>query len=152
MYVHAIDETNAVLLGIFTGEKRTEDIERHAEAWERVDAIAHARGGGALFVIFPDVDYPAPNSRDRQRFAELESVCLSAPSTLILVTRSALLRGILTAVAWMYPRNARFRSMACESFAEALTRAEEYRSGASAPLRAMEHSLRAGLKTASRVA
>jgi hypothetical protein len=42
MYVHAIDETDAVLLGIFTGKKGREDIERHVEAWRRVDALAHA--------------------------------------------------------------------------------------------------------------
>jgi hypothetical protein len=152
MYVHTIDETNAVLLGIFTGEKRPEDIERHADAWKRVDALAHTQGRGALFVIFPDADYPTPNSRDRQRFADLESACLSAPSAFILVTRSALLRGILTAVSWIYPRNARFRSMACESFTEALARAKDYRTSATAPLQAMERSLRAGLKATPHVA
>ena len=62
------------------------------------------------------------------------------------------MRGILTAVSWIYPRNARFRSIACESFAEALVLAGEYRSTATAPLRAMERSLRAGLKTTPHVA
>jgi hypothetical protein len=147
MYVHAIDEANAILLGIFTGEKKPEDIERHAEAWRRADALAYAQGRGALFVILPDAGYPTPNSRERRRFADLESACLSAPSLLILVTQSPLLRGILTAVSWIYPRNARWRSVACESFADALLQAEDYRSTASAPLKAMASRLRAGIKT-----
>jgi hypothetical protein len=152
MYVHAFDETNAVLLGIFTGRKGPEDLERHTEAWKRVDAVAHSQGKGALFVIFPDVGYPTPNSRDRQRFADLESACLSSPSALILVTRSALLRGILTAVSRLYPRNARWRSTACGSFDDALEHAAEYGSSARASLEAMERSLRVGLKTTARVA
>jgi hypothetical protein len=146
MYVHAIDESSATLLGIFTGAKEPDDIERNAHSMQRVDRIAQAQGRGALFVVVPDPEYAMPTSRDRQRFADIKDSCRATPSLFILVTRSALLRGVITAVSWLSPSDERYRMTACESFAAVLARAGQYRSESPGSLRRMERELRGGLK------
>jgi hypothetical protein len=145
MYTHAINETHAVLLGIYSGAKEASDIERCVESMQRTDRIALAQKRGALFVVVPDPQYPSPNSQDRQRFAALKESCRAGPSLFVLVTRSSLLRGVITAVSWLSPNTEQWRAVACESFFEAMARAEEFRAESAEALRAMDRGLRAAL-------
>jgi len=147
MYVHAIDETHAVLLGIYAGAKSPDDLDGCLESLLRADRIAHAQGRGALFVIAPDPEYPSPTSQDRQRFAAFNDSCRAAPNLFILVTRSPILRGVITAVSWLSPPNERWRSIACESLTEAVGRAGQYRNGCGGSLQRLERGLREGLIT-----
>jgi hypothetical protein len=145
MYVHAIDPLNAVLLGIYSGRKAPEDIEQYAQSQTRVDAIAYEQGRGALMVFVPDPEYPAPNSSDRLRFATLKDASRAAPNLVVLVTRSPLLRGVITAVGWLSPQNERSRATACDSFEATLEHAAKFRSSSVDSLRRMERMLRARL-------
>jgi len=142
MYLHAIDASSAVLLGIYAGRKLPQDIEDYAASVARVDAIAHAQGRGALIVIVPDREYPSPNSSDRLRFAFSKDSARSAPTLLILVTRSPLLRGVMTAVNWLSPPTERWHATACASFLDAQGHAREFREACAEPLARMEHGLR----------
>jgi hypothetical protein len=145
MYTHAIDETHAVLLGVYSGAKEAGDVGRCVESMQRTDRIALGQKRGALFVVIPDPGYPSPNSQDRRRFAALKESCCAGPSLFVLVTRSSLLRGVITAVSWLSPNNERWRAVTCESFFEATARAAEFRAPAAEALRALDRGLRAGL-------
>jgi hypothetical protein len=81
MYTHAIDETHAVLLGVYSGAREAGDVDRCVESMQRTDRIALGQKRGALFVVVPDPQYPSPNSQDRQRFAALngELSCRAEP-------------------------------------------------------------------------
>src|ERR1700722_20273730 len=98
MYTHASDETHAVLLGVYSGAKVAGDIDRCVESMQRTDRIALGQKRGGLFVVVPEPQNASPNSRDRQRFAALKERCRAGPSLFVLVTRSSLLRGVITAV------------------------------------------------------
>jgi hypothetical protein len=146
MYEYSIDEANAVLLGIYSGTRQEEDIERFANSHQRVDAIARVQHRGALFVVVPDSEYPSPRARDRMRFAQLKDAALGSPSLLILVTKSAIVRSVVTAVSWLSPQHEGWRTIACDSFMEAMARAEQFRPSSGSSLRAMERNIRARLQ------
>jgi hypothetical protein len=144
MYVHAVDEISAVLLGAYLGPNQGDDVDAYADSFTRVDALAHAQGRGALIVVVPEPSYPSPNSSDRKRFAALKDSCKAAPTLFILVTQSPLLRGVITAVSWLSPQDGRFRSFSCGSFAEATLVGEKYRVSCGDALKRMHEQLRLG--------
>ena len=147
MYLHAIDEGHALLLGVYTNTKQPQDVGQCVDSLHRVDAIAHAQGRGAIFVIAPDPGYPSPNSRDRQLFADLKDSCLAEPNALILLTRSPLVRAVITAVSWLSPPSDRWHDVACETFAEVITQTSKIRPESVAALERMERRLRGERRT-----
>jgi hypothetical protein len=142
MYLAEIDEANAILLSCYSGMKAPEDFEQFVASFKLVESAAHKSGKALIFVVQPDPNYSSPNSHDRQRFAELRDQCL-LPNLFILVTRSGLLRGAMMAVSCLSPITERQRSVACESFAEALIQTGRYREDAVLPLRRMYATLQA---------
>lgn len=142
MFVHAIDDASATLLAIYVGAKDPDDVNRYAESVARVDRMALAQDRGALIVVIRDPPYPTPNSADRRRFAQVKDGCRAAPTLLILVTASPILRSTITAVSWLSPQDERYRIQACETFAETLTQAKAFRSDAAVALQRMERKLR----------
>ncbi len=146
--LHAIDASNASLVAIYTGPKAADDIERFAVAFGRVDAIACAQGRGALFIVTHEEGYPSPDSRERQRFAQLKDSCRASPSLFILVARTASARAMILATSsWLSPHNDRWQSVACGSFADAVGRAEAFRPACRGALKRTESDLRGSLET-----
>ena len=140
MYVAEIDLANAVLLGINRTPKKPDDIDLYAGAYARVADAATTGGKSAVFIMIPEPGYPSPNSAERHRYAALKDGW-SSPNLFILVTRSALLRGVMTAVSWLSPFTERQRAVACESFADVLVEVGRYRGDAVRPLQRMYATL-----------
>jgi hypothetical protein len=136
MYVAQIDKLNCILLGVFRAPRTPDDVELFATTVKQVDAAAQAQPKGAIFVVVPEPDYPSPNSHERHRFVALKDSCV-APSLFILVTRSALLRGVIT--AWLRPNGQ--RAVVCDSFVEAIVQTRLYRPDAVLPLQRMSRAL-----------
>jgi hypothetical protein len=147
MYVHAIDEIHAVLFGIHSGDKGADDLENYGQAMARVDQIAFMKGTGALFVTVLADEYPPPDAQQRRRFAEMRKSWRASPNLVIVMTRSAAVRNAITAVSWLSPQSERSRAIPCESFADVLVRAAEYRPTSVAPLQRLEQQLRSGKLT-----
>jgi hypothetical protein len=92
-----------VLLLVIAGPQTSASHESlHAEI-AKLDRVAHDRGGpmGIMFLLAPDT--PAPDAYWRRRFAEQRRACISPHVFMSLVTESAVIRGVVTAMNWVVP-------------------------------------------------
>jgi hypothetical protein len=104
--MHSIryDKTSGVMLYLTTSEK-AEDAELEAiyNAYLRLDADALARGAAmtASVVVVASTPTERPNANWRRKLAELR-LHLRTPRRLsVVITRSAILRGIMTLINWV---------------------------------------------------
>jgi hypothetical protein len=87
---------------------------------ERIDRIARGRPG--VFACVPEPGGAVPNAGWRSRFTE-GAALLHPKSTFVLVTSSALARGVFTALSWVRPFP--FAATVVEAWPEALLALEQ---------------------------
>lgn len=103
MYVDALDALEAVYVCRFrSGAESDTDADYAAHVAGLSDAVKRTelRSERLLVVIIQDAGYPAPNAQWRKRIAEMTSADNFTP-IVAFVTANPLIRGVLTAIAWL---------------------------------------------------
>jgi hypothetical protein len=131
VYVDIIDKA-AILFALFAGSRETGDIERYADSIVRVGAMADAQGRGALAVLLYEAGSSSGRGPGRAVARRREA---AGPNLLIVVAPSP--------ASWLSPSTLRWRSIVCESFADALIVAGAFRPGSVEVLEQMNQQLAA---------
>lgn len=108
---HSTDPPAMVIL--FAGRDSTEaEYEGVVQAWERL--YRDANGRPAVGVVVVPIDHAQPNAYWRRRFAEVHGK-ETGPMQVGVVTESALIRGVITAVNWLMHARPNYRASAFDS-------------------------------------
>lgn len=104
MFRLAFDPQFVIGVGVFSGNENTDmDFEAYVHSFKRLDDLAYARpdtrGAYALIV---DPENPRPNATWRKKIAEASADLQSNP-LVSLITKSAAIRSVVTAVNWFRP-------------------------------------------------
>lgn len=130
MFCLAFDQTTMVALGIFTGRENTDaDFSTYVDSFQKLDAIASRSGGlRACYVLIVDPGNPPPDALWRKRIADASANIRSDPLVSI-VTSSALIRGVATAINWLRPPPFEIRSHETVAIAAAWIDARRAKNG-----------------------
>jgi hypothetical protein len=140
-----------VLLLLIAGRQTSADHERvHAEI-AKLDRIAHDRGGpmGLMFVLAADA--PAPDAYWRRRFAEQRRACVSPHVFMSLITESAVIRGVITAMNWVVPEPPHWTTATHATVEESATWIERKHGAPQAALRRLYDDARAPRMSSSKI-
>jgi hypothetical protein len=99
-------ERDAGVLFMLAPDGGSSDAElgRLYDAFVALDADAAARGGVSLsFLVVSNPRLERPNASWRRRFAELRPKLRAPRRISVLVTGSAVLRGVMTVLNWLQP-------------------------------------------------
>jgi hypothetical protein len=99
----SLDVEAHVLVASMAGGQVAEDHAKVYAAIEELDRAGHEQRHaiGMLFAVARD--NPAPDAYWRRRFAEQRKTFRSPHVFLSIVTQSAIMRGVLTAMSWIAP-------------------------------------------------
>ncbi len=144
MYFHSIDESQATLVAVYTGARGPDDIGEGIAAMTKVHGIAQRQKRGALIILVPESDWPLPSSRERQMCAEPMATIGVVPNLVTVISGSAAVRGIITAVSWLtkLAGGNRAPTEVFGSMAELKRRIDGHRPSATLAVERMERSLR----------
>jgi hypothetical protein len=107
-----------VMIASMAAGQTAEDHQRVYDAITALDQKGHERGHPIAMVFLVSSDNPAPDADWRRRFAE-QRKSLSSPRVFVsIVTRSAVMRGVLTAMNWMVPQPRHMTSLMHATFEE----------------------------------
>ncbi len=126
---YGYDEERSLLV-VVRNEHDSDD--EYREFLQRVDALDRGAAGRhqePVFIIVTSPGTPAPSARWRREFADAAHRAASASTCALLVTGSAIQRGVLNTIRWLQVRP-RGAMQACRTFAEARGLAEAHRHGA----------------------
>jgi hypothetical protein len=109
-----------------------------------VHAIGKGQRRGALLVAIVDADWLLPSSRERKLLAARSDAVGMSDSRVIVVTRSAAARWVITAFYWLgkFADSTRAPTVVAETVPVMLDRVREYRPAAVLAVKRMEHDLR----------
>lgn len=147
MYTRAYDRAQSLLFGLWSGpSNRDEDFERAAEDVLLLDREGAGHPVGPLHIAETEPENPIPAPMQRKR---LESAAEATSSNyyFCMVTRSRLVRGVITALSWFAPRQQAQYNGCRATFEEAVAWAEKHRPGVGPRL----HELRREAREAARV-
>lgn len=104
MFRLAFDPTPVIAVGVFAGRENTDDdFQRYVDSFMELDAIAlRTAGSRGCYVIIVDPGNPPPSALWRRRIADA-SVDVRSNPLISVVTSSALIRGVATAINWLRP-------------------------------------------------
>ena len=104
MFRLAFDSSTLVAVGIFYGRDNTDfDFQAYIDSFDELDEIAYERPDErAAYVLIVDPENPRPNAMWRKRIADASSDIRSNP-LVSLVTKSAAIRSVVTAINWFRP-------------------------------------------------
>lgn len=146
MYASASDEECGALLGIYSGARTGDaDYTRALQGMAELDALAWAQHKPFVYVLVVDQSMPLPPAAWRKRFADANRSVKSARFLFAMVTESALMRGVYTAVTWLTGSPAGHSYTAVGSLQEA-QRWLEIETGRDYPLHGMEHKARQSIR------
>ena len=129
------DFTAHVMLASMAGGQTTAEHERVFAAIAELDRSGHGRNAPIGFVYLVARDNPAPDAYWRRRFAEQRKTFGSPRVYLSIVSQSALIRGVLTAMNWIAPQPANMTSVTHATFEECATWMERVQGTSPAVLR-----------------
>lgn len=104
MFRLAFDTQFVIGIGVFSGNENTDmDFQAYVDSFKRLDDIAYSEPNlrGAYAVIV-DPDNPRPNAMWRKKIAEASADLRSNP-LVSLITKSAAIRSVITAINWFRP-------------------------------------------------
>src|SRR4051812_32086536 len=97
----ASDLDDRVVVWLFTGPTNSDDdFQRYVDSMAKFDALCAGKDGAA--VLISDSGNPGPDSAWRKKIADASTTLASKPA-FALVSQSALLRGVMTAINWIRP-------------------------------------------------
>jgi len=122
MYVSTRDSNGRVGVGIFHGRSQNDaDYQAAIDDVAAGNRAAKDVGQPSVFVLFVDREVPSPPAVWRKRFSEANQALAHVPHYMLLVTESAPMRGVFTAVLWVTgaPRGHTYKAVASASDADA---------------------------------
>ena len=143
MYVDALDAREAVYVCRFRqGPEADTDTDYAAHVANLSAAVKQTESNAQrlLVVIIQDPGYPAPNARWRKTIAEMTNADNFAPAV-AFVTANPLIRGVLTAIAWL--SKPKYEQTMLSTVPEALDWLERKRGGAVPRLRELAREVTA---------
>jgi|SRR5688572_29508748 len=116
----AIDIDGGCIVWLFAGPTNTDDdFQRYCDSVRRLDAQAAGRTVAAVVIVDPE--NPPPSAAWRAEIGRVSKDLVSKP-VFALVSRRAIIRGVVTAVNWLTGSKSPFR--ATSTFADAVVFAE----------------------------
>jgi hypothetical protein len=108
-------------------EHTTKQHEDFMAAVQKLDDDGAAHGRPVSFLLVLDPGTPSPSAYWRQLYAEQRAGLKSPQAHIAIVTQSAVLRGVLTAMNWIKPDPAHVKSVHHASVQDAVTWLEQAR-------------------------
>ena len=104
MFRLAFDRTSLIAVGVFSGQQNTDaDFGAYVNSFDQLDAIAFENPQDrAAYALIVDPDNPRPDAMWRKRIADASAHLRSNP-LVSLITKSAAIRSVVTAVNWFRP-------------------------------------------------
>jgi hypothetical protein len=115
----AYDKEALVLIVSACGSVTDEAIDEYRAALTELDADATAAEASALTICIIEEGAARPNASQRQALADLWKPTRAPLHLFALVTTSALDRGILKVIGWLYPPGGKRRDSIHATFEEA---------------------------------
>lgn len=102
---YGVDKEQCALFCLASGSVSSDkDYEIMYNAYLMIDQEAVARNKESLYFLFVEGgSIPRPNPSWRRRFAELRLLMKAKRRLNVLVTTSAILRGVMTVINWVQP-------------------------------------------------
>jgi hypothetical protein len=149
MYVRAYDREQSLLFGLWTGPSNTdEDYDRAAEDVLLLDREGEGRPDGVVHIAEADPENPIPTAAQRKQLTSAAEAATRAKLYYFcMVTRSALVRGVITAISWFAPRRGTHHNGCRASFDEAVAWADMYRPGVADRLRELRRQARTAARS-----
>jgi hypothetical protein len=137
MITHAYDPAMHVLLTQVTGSSTSPDNERFMQAIDKLDQNGRDQGHAIAMILLLGADAAPPDAHWRRRFAEQRKALAAPAAYLSVVTTSALLRGVMTAMNWISPPPPHIKSQHHATFTEAAAWVELTQGAKGSALRAL---------------
>ncbi len=104
MFRLAFDRSSVIAVGVFSGRENTDaDYQAYIKSFEQLDSIAfHQQKERAVYAVIVDPENPRPSATWRKQVAEASANIRSNP-LVSLITRSAAIRSVVTAINWFRP-------------------------------------------------
>ncbi len=104
MFRLSFDRQNLIAVGVFSGGENTDaDFQAYIDSFAQLDTIAFTnRHERAVYALIVDPDNPRPDAMWRKRIADGSANIRSNP-LVSLITKSAAIRSVVTAVNWFRP-------------------------------------------------
>jgi hypothetical protein len=122
MYTYCADELACLTVSIWSGVSSDADYLRAIEVFETMDRVAAKSGKKNVHVSVVEAGYPQPPAVWRKKIGAVNRGMSCREYYFALVTQSALVRGVFTAVRWLVGAREGHHSAAVHSFAEAAAR------------------------------
>jgi len=102
MLSFAYSRSAGILLSFWSGSNNSDDdYERLLGAWARADDEGLRRFDGVVHVVVVSAENPLPDARQRRRLADFQSRLRAQQTYIALVTKSPVVRGVITAIQWI---------------------------------------------------
>ncbi len=149
MYIREYDREQSLLFGLWTGPSNTdEDYDRAASDVLLLDREGEGRPDGVVHIAEADPENPVPTPAQRKRLTSAaEAANRAKVYYFCMVTRSALVRGVITAIGWFAPPRGTHRNGCRATFDEAVAWVEKYRPGVADPLRELRRLARGSVRS-----
>jgi hypothetical protein len=119
MYSYSADEIACVGVSIWSGEQTDADYERSIAVLQRIDRLAAERGVQHVQIVLVADGFKPPPAVWRKRISEVNRGFVCSSYYFGFVTRSAVIRGVFTAIRWLIGARHGHYSAAFGTFAEA---------------------------------
>lgn len=149
MFNEAHDETQRLWFALIGGTHlKDEDYQGVVGVWDRIARLSPRSGDPSVFILEVLAGSATPPAIWRRKFAEAESPSHGKRVAFSLVSSSALVRSIRTAVTWIAPPPPGFETTSAATIEAALQWVESHRPGVSLALRNLSSDARAMLHEA----
>ena len=145
MFDYAFCRQSSIYVGIYSGNTGDEDYERCVSSMYAFEAEQRNHPEGIVAVLVSDPGIPPVPPSWRKRMAEFNQSVQASPYLLSIVTPSAVIRGILTAINWLSPPRKGHERVAHETFAQACDWVDRHRGQPQPRLRELHQAARAKL-------
>jgi hypothetical protein len=104
MFRLAFDTSIVIAVGVFSGNENTDiDFQAYVNSFKRLDEVAYSRPDvRGAYAIIVDPENPRPDAAWRKKIADASADIRSNPAV-SLITKSAAIRSVITAVNWFRP-------------------------------------------------
>jgi hypothetical protein len=145
VYTRAYDRSRGLLFGLWSGAHNSDDdFDRAAADVLMLDREGADLPAGVVHIAETDDENPVPSQAQRKQLSRAaEAVSRSKVYYFCMVTRSPLVRGVITLLGWFAPRQGPHVNGCQADFETALAWAEKYRPGVSDRFRALRSEARA---------
>lgn len=119
VFSYSADETSCTAVAVWSGASEDVDYATAIELLEQMDRAAVSRGAALVQMVYIAPGYKPPSPVWRKRISEVNAKLQTSQYCFALVTESAVIRGIYTAVRWLIGARTGHASGAFRTFDQA---------------------------------